>query len=56
MSVVNNFIENQDYYLENGRVIFTSSFLSKRKEGCCGNNCRHCPFIECEKGIQELKT
>ena len=43
----NKFIENEDYYLEKGRVIFTKSYLLK-KESCCGNknNCRHCPYIK----------
>lgn len=36
-------IENQEYYLENGKVIFTDSFHLKRGS-CCGNNCRHCPY------------
>lgn len=32
-----------DYYWEDGKVVFTSSFLSKRGY-CCGSGCRHCPY------------
>jgi hypothetical protein len=43
----NNYKENEDYYLEKGRVIFTKNYLLKRKS-CCGNknNCRHCPYTK----------
>lgn len=34
---------NEDYYIENGRWVFTSAFHLKRGK-CCGSNCRHCPF------------
>lgn len=33
----------QEYYLENGNFVFTEHYLKKRNE-CCGNKCRHCPF------------
>lgn len=33
----------QDYYFENGFLVFTGSFLTKRG-WCCGNGCRHCPY------------
>ena len=34
-----------DYYLENGKIIYTEQYL-KRRGTCCGgdNGCRHCPF------------
>lgn len=38
-------IEDQDYYLDNGRIVFTSSYHIKRGH-CCGNNCRHCPYTK----------
>ena len=38
------FIEGTDYYLEDGRVVFTSKYLAE-KEICCGTGCRHCPYI-----------
>jgi hypothetical protein len=35
---------NPDYYTdENGLLVFTAHFLSKRGF-CCGNGCRHCPY------------
>jgi len=36
-------IENIDYYIENGRWVFTEKFHLKRGK-CCGNKCRHCPY------------
>lgn len=38
------FIEGIDYYLEDGRVVFTSKYLAG-KGLCCGTGCRHCPYI-----------
>jgi len=35
----------QDYYKENGRVVFTAHFLRKRGY-CCSNGCRHCPYTD----------
>ena len=34
---------NVDYYIENGRWVFTEVFHKKRGT-CCGSGCRHCPF------------
>jgi biotin synthase-like enzyme len=43
-------IENVHYYLENGRVVFTTLFHLQRGS-CCGNKCRHCPYSpQYEKG------
>jgi len=36
-------IEGVDYYIENGRWVFTSVHHLKRGE-CCKNVCRHCPY------------
>jgi hypothetical protein len=33
----------EDYYFENGNVVFTAAYHLKRGS-CCGNGCRHCPF------------
>lgn len=33
----------QDYYMEDGRRVFTAHFHLKRGH-CCGNGCRHCPY------------
>ena len=34
-----------DYYLENGRVVFTQ-YYHMRRGSCCGSGkgCRHCPY------------
>jgi hypothetical protein len=43
-------INEEDYYIKEGRVVFTKKYLLKRKK-CCGNKCEHCPFIPLyEKG------
>ncbi len=49
------FTEGRDYYLEDGRVIFTKEYLEKRGP-CCGNDCINCPYDECEKGNISLRT
>jgi len=36
-------VEGEDYYLENGMMVFTSAYLLRR-EYCCGNCCRECPY------------
>lgn len=41
-------IEGQDYYLENGKWVFTAHFLRNRGY-CCGSGCRHCPYEEIMK-------
>ena len=34
---------DEDYYLENGNVVFTAAYHLKRGS-CCGSGCRHCPY------------
>lgn len=36
-------LSSDDYYLENGLLVFTAAYLLKRGY-CCGNACRHCPY------------
>lgn len=36
-------VEGEDYYWENGLVVFTREFHLKRGR-CCGSGCRHCPY------------
>jgi len=36
-------VEGEDYYVENGLYVFTSSFLRARGY-CCESGCRHCPY------------
>lgn len=33
----------QDFYIENGFVVFTESYHLKRGS-CCKSGCRHCPY------------
>ena len=33
----------KDYYMEDGKFVFTASYL-RRRGYCCGNGCRHCPY------------
>ena len=33
-----------DYYIENGKYVFTEEFHKKRGH-CCGSGCRHCPYF-----------
>jgi hypothetical protein len=48
------FIENKDYYVENGRVHFTKEYLKKRGP-CCGGQCINCPYNERIKGNTTLR-
>lgn len=36
-------VKDVDYYIEDGRYVFTNLFLKKRGF-CCKNGCRHCPY------------
>lgn len=36
-------VEGIDYYVENGRWVFTAAYHRKRGH-CCKSGCRHCPF------------
>lgn len=36
-------IERLDYYVEDGKVVFTAHYLLKRGF-CCNKGCRHCPY------------
>ena len=36
-------VEGLDYYIDQGRWVFTEHYLRKRGE-CCGSGCRHCPY------------
>jgi hypothetical protein len=38
-------IEGEDFYIENGRWVFTAAYHLKRGY-CCGSGCRHCPYRE----------
>lgn len=36
-------LDPEDFYMEDGRIVFTAAFHRKRGY-CCGSGCRHCPF------------
>ena len=36
--------EGTDYYIEGETVVFTARY-HLRRGSCCGNGCRHCPYI-----------
>jgi len=38
-----SFIEDLDFYFENGAMVLSAHFLLKRGY-CCKNACRHCPY------------
>ena len=49
------FIPDVDYYLEEGRVIFTAKYL-KEQGSCCGKKCEHCPYVpRFEEGNKDLE-
>lgn len=35
--------ENEDFYWENGFMVFTEAYHKKRGY-CCQSGCRHCPY------------
>ena len=39
----NTLIEDVDYYMDGGLVVFTS-WYHLRRGYCCENGCRHCPY------------
>ncbi|MER0438186.1 DUF5522 domain-containing protein [Emticicia sp. W12TSBA100-4] len=43
MTVLNQRYATEDYYYENGFLVFTSAYHLKRGY-CCKNGCRHCPY------------
>lgn len=42
--IKNKLLPTDFYYDEKGRMVFTESY-HKRRGYCCGNGCKHCPFI-----------
>ncbi len=36
-------VEGIDYYLEDGRLVFTERYHLRRGY-CCNSRCRHCPY------------
>ena len=40
---VGSLVSDIDFYIEDGRYVFTAWFHLKRGD-CCGSSCRHCPY------------
>jgi|TARA_R110000868_G_scaffold202378_1_gene450123 biotin synthase-like enzyme len=56
MSEKKEFIKDIDYYVEDGRVIFTEAYNLKRGS-CCGNDCKHCAYSpRSVKGNKDIKS
>ena len=43
MNVPAPLVEGVDYYMEGGKLVFTSAYHEKRGY-CCNSRCRHCPY------------
>jgi Family of unknown function (DUF5522) len=41
-------LQDGDFYLEAGHMVFTAAYHLRRGY-CCGSRCRHCPYQECKK-------
>ena len=46
--------ESKDYYIENGKYVFTSHYLKKRGY-CCDCGCRHCPY-KAENSVKPVQS
>lgn len=50
--------EGVDFYVEDGKVVFTSYYLLRRGY-CCNKGCRHCPYkdeISVRPGTIQIKS
>lgn len=43
-TMIKDILTEKDYYIEEGRYVFTAYYHLKRGR-CCGSGCRHCPYI-----------
>lgn len=41
-------VEDEDYYLDHGLMVFTARYHLRRGY-CCDRGCRHCPYDEAPK-------
>lgn len=48
-------VEGIDYYLEDGKLVFTAEYHLKRGY-CCNSKCRHCPFRSEDAARVEIPT
>jgi len=50
-----NLVIEEDYYIEEGRIVLTEKYHKKRGR-CCGAQCKHCPFVpQYKKGSTNIK-
>jgi hypothetical protein len=50
---MSNLVEGEDYYYnEQGYIVLTEKY-HLQKGDCCGNGCRHCPYLY--KNVAEPK-
>lgn len=48
-------VEEKDYVIKDGMLVFTESYLKKRKF-CCGAQCLNCPYVpQYKKGTTKIK-
>jgi hypothetical protein len=45
----------EDYYFENGLMVFTTAYHLKRGY-CCGSGCRHCPYRDAENPAPNIDS
>lgn len=48
-------VEGVDYYMEDGKLVFTADYHRKRGY-CCNSRCRHCPYGEAAAGSSVVIT
>jgi len=46
-------VQGVDYYLEDGKLVFTAEHHLKRGH-CCNSKCRHCPYGLAPSGDPQL--
>ena len=47
--------DQDDFYVENGKFVWTKKFLLSRGY-CCQNDCRHCPFKDQKQQENQKET
>lgn len=45
-------VENEDFYYDKGRKVFTEKYLLKKGK-CCHYGCRHCPWKKIDNCLWE---
>jgi hypothetical protein len=48
-------LEGEDFYIEDGNLVFTAAYHRKRGY-CCGSGCRHCPYGDWSDGAKASVT